>query len=232
MKILAALTSAFVLFYTLFIAPFEIPASVLRPEGRHRLSIQSDLIRAGKIMLMFYALSLIQGWALNTFAGERAEALNELTQTILSGQDFNVLLVLWKILTTCTVGALSLKTFAVTICINIVYIIILAAIIQHEEAVTYFVRDRYCIIPFNKIYCALTALVLMLIFYLFTQKYESGFLHIVIRNLWTVADKVKITSAVGTVVGLSLSCNSVKVVLAVTKTRSIHGIIDRLNVFR
>lgn len=238
MKMLAAIISAISVYLVLFSAPFDIPFNFLPKigfpiSGKSTQLKKECFIKCAIILVLFYIISRIQGIIMGAILPERAMAINEITQTILSGQDYNAFFVVLKIIQAGGFGAVSFKGFLLTIILNFVYILILTGIVlsfnclkkndllKSDRIVAIF-GDHGFIEPFNTTIITLIGLVSITAVYYTTGDSSEPFFHVILRNLWSFIDKVQLTSAAGSIIGIALPVDIGIVITSATRIRNIY----------
>lgn len=235
MNTISAILGAYILYRCIFSSPFDLPVSFIELIGGESGDLDSDndrfevtFIKCIITLALFYILGLLQGAITAAVMPERAMEINELSQTILSGGDFNLVFAIWKIIFYGFMGGVSIEGFFITILINLAYIIVLTALAYFLRVLAD-VRIPYisfkAIAPLNTVLFFVLTILLFTMYNLKVQTTSVGFFKDILTNVWSLIDKVRLTSAMGAIIGASTTNVVIKtIIIIVTKGSNISNI--------
>lgn len=215
MNILVSIFTTYILFRTLFSAPIDAPSSFYQLatgnelETPDRLSFKSAWINLGVFLIGYFIICAIQSWLMNTFAPQRSEVLEDISMTILSGQEFNVFFTLLKLVSSGLFGAFSLSAIVATILINLIYLAALTGWFAFTDITTNVIIP--IIKPFQRPVVFAITIIVLFIYSMITYDPNTPFFQSIFRCVWELIDKVHLASCMATCIACVTTNDIIKV---------------------
>lgn len=215
MNIVVSLFTTYFLYRTLFSAPIDAPSSLYNRitdddlTSPDRFTLKEAFINFAFFLVGFIIISVVQAWLMNSFVPQRSEVLEDISRTVLSGQEFNVFLTLLQLIGAGLFGAFSLSTIVGTLLINMLYLIAMTILFKEMRIATNVIIP--IIKPFERPIVLAITLVILFIYAMLTYDPDLSAFQTIFKCVWEFVDTVHLQSSVSTCIACTAANDAVKV---------------------
>lgn len=220
MDIIVSLFTTYFLYRTLFSAPIDAPSSLYNRITDGDLTspdcstLKEAFINFASFLVGFIIIGAIQSLLMNNFAPQRSEVLDEISITVLSGQEFNVFFTLLRLIGAGLFGALSLSTIIATSLINVLYLILMTILFKEMGVATNSVIP--ILEPFERPIVLAVTLLILFIYSMVTYDPNLSAVQTIFKCVWEFVDKVHLQSCLSTCIACTVTNDVAKAVILAT----------------